>query len=158
MKLKTIVRYGVIVVSVVLGASSVDATAQETGRDAIYSRFEEYHAETPHDKIRELLDAFAQHLKSNPSLKAFLISYGGKQSCRNEALLRARLATRYLSKTHGISSSRSAILNGGYREDWVVELWVGSPGATPPSPTRTINRKQVMISGNCKFTVLDASR
>jgi hypothetical protein len=72
MKLKTIVRYGVIVVSVMLGASDVDVTAQETGRDTIYSRFEEYHAETPHDKIRERLDAFAQQLKSNPSLKAFL--------------------------------------------------------------------------------------
>lgn len=133
-------------------------SVQETGRDAIYSRFEEYDADTPQDKVQELLDAFAQLLKSNPPLKAFLISYGGKHSCRNEALQRARLATRYLSNTHGISSSRSAILDGGYREDWVMELWVGSLGATPPSPTRTISMKQVMIRGNCKFTALDASR
>ena len=158
MKFRTIVRCGVIVVSVMLGASNVAVTAQEIGRDAIFSRFEEYSSDTPQDKIRELLDALAQHLKLNPSLKAFIISYGGKQSCRNEALLRARLATRYLSEMRGISSSRSAILNGGYRKDWVVELWVGSPGATPPSPTRTIKRKQVMISGNCKFTALDAFR
>jgi hypothetical protein len=158
MKFRTIVRNGVIVASVVLGAFSVNATAQDLGRDAIYSRFEEYYADTSQDKIRELLDAFAQHLKANPSLRAFLISYGGKQSCRNEALLRARLATQYLSKMHGISSRRSTILNGGYREAWVVELWVGSPRATSPSPTRTINRKRVMISGNCKFTALDASQ
>lgn len=158
MKFRKIVRYGVIAASVMLGASSVDVTAQETGRDAIYSRFEEYYADTSQKKIRELLDAFAQHLKSNPSLRAFLISYGGKQSCRNEALLRARLVTRYLSKMHGVSSNRSSILNGGYREGWVVELWVGSPGATPPSPTRTINRERVTISGNCKLTALDASR
>jgi hypothetical protein len=83
-----------------LGASSVNVTAQELGRDAIYSRFEEYYADTSQDKIRDLLDEFAQHLKANPSVRAFLISYGGKQSCRNEALLRARLATRYLSKMH----------------------------------------------------------
>jgi len=158
MKFRTIVRYGVIVVSVLFGASSVDLTAQDTGRDAIYSRFEEYYADTSQDKIRELLDAFAQHLKSNPSLRAFLISYGGKQSCRNEALLRARLAIRYLSKRHGVSSNRSTTLNAGYREDWVVQLWVGSPGATTPSPTRTINKKRVIISGNCKLTPLDASR
>jgi hypothetical protein len=138
LKFRTIVRYGLIAASVMLAASSVNVTAQETGRDAIYSRFEEYYADTSQDKIRKLLDAFAQHLKSNPSLRAFLISYGGKESCRNEALLRARLATRYLSKMHGISSSRSTIHNGGYREDWIVELWVGSPGAAPPSPTKTI--------------------
>ncbi len=156
MKFRTILRHGVIVGTVMLGASGV--TAQEAGRDAIYTRFEEYSADAPQDKIREILDAFAQHLKSNPSLRALLISYGGKQSCRNEALSRARLAIRYLSKMHGISSNRSTILNGGYREDWVVELWVGSHGATRPSPTRTINRKRVIISGNCKLTALDASR
>jgi len=158
MKFRTIVRYGVVVASVMLGASTVNVTAQEAGRDAIYSRFEEYSADTSRDKILEILDAFAQHLKLNPSLRAFLISYGGKQSCRNEALLRARLATRYLLKMDGISSNRSTILNGGYREDWVVELWVGSPDATTPLPTRTINRKRVIISGNCRLTALDASR
>ena len=158
MKFRTIVRHGVIVASVLLGAFSLNVYAQEAGRDAIYRRFEEYSADTSPDNIREILDAFAQHLKLNPSLRAFLISYGGKQSCRNEALLRARLATRYLSKMHGISSNRSTILKGGYREDWVVQLWVGSPGAKTPSPTRTISRKRVLISGDCKLTALDSSR
>ncbi|HEX6718879.1 MAG TPA: hypothetical protein VF088_17360 [Pyrinomonadaceae bacterium] len=157
MKFLTILRYGVIAVSIMLGAFSLNVTAQEIGRDAIYSRFEEYYPDTSPEKIREVLDAFAQHLKANRSLRALLISYGGKQSCRNEALLRARLATRYLLKMHGISSSRSTILNGGYREDWVVELWVGSSGATAPSPTRTINKKQVTISGKCKFRALDGN-
>ena len=158
MKFRTIARHGVIVASVMLGALGVNVTAQEAGRDAIYSRFEEYSADTSLDKVREILDAFAQHLKSNPTLRALLISYGGKQSCRNEPLLRGRLATRYMSKMYEISTNRSTIRNGGYREDWTVELWVGSPGATPPSPTRTISRKRVMISGNCKLTALDASR
>ena len=151
-------RYRVIVASVMLVISTVSAAVQEAGRDATYTRFEEYGADTSDDKIRETLDAFAHHLKTNPSLKAFLISYGGKQSCRNEALLRARLATRYLKKIHGLSSSRSTLLNGGYREDWVVELWVGSPGATPPSPTRTIDRKRVTISGKCKLRALYPSQ
>jgi hypothetical protein len=158
MKLRTIVRFGVIAVSFVLGASSVNVTAQELNRDAIYSRFEEYYPATPPEKIREILDGFAQHLKANPSLRALLISYGGKQSCHNEALLRARLATRYLLKVHKLPLSRATILDGGYRENGVVELWVGSPGAIPPTPTRTINRKEVIISGNCKFALLDASR
>ena len=158
MKFRTILRCVIITASVMLGSSPGDVTAQELGRDAIYSRFEEYYDDTSQDKIREILDAFGQHLKANPSLRAFLISYGGKHSCSNEALLRARLATAYLSKMHGISSRRSTILNGGYREVWVVELWVGSPAATPPSPARTINKKRVMISGDCKFTTLAASR
>src|SRR5690348_2735122 len=105
MKLRMIIRCGVIVVGVMLGPSSINVIAQEAGRDAIYNRFEEYSPATPQDNVRETLDAFAQHLKSNPSLRALLISYGGKRSCRNEALLRARLATRYLSKVQGIKSN-----------------------------------------------------
>ena len=158
MKYRNILRCVIITASVMLGDYPPDVTAQEQGRDAIYSRFEEYYADTSQAKIREILDAFGQHLKANPSLRAFLISYGGKQSCRNEALLRARLATGYLSKMHGISSRRSPILNGGYRQAWVVELWVGSPGAALPSPAPTINKKQAVISGNCRFTPLDASQ
>jgi len=158
MTFRTILRCAIITASVMLRVSPQDVTAQESGRGAIYSRFEEYYADTSQDKIREILNAFGQHLKANPSLRAFLISYGGKQSCRDEALLRARLATGYLSKIHGISSRRFTILNGGYREAWVVELWVGSSGAKLPSPARTINKKRVKISGNCKFTTLETSR
>ena len=58
MKFRNILRWVIITASVLLGVSPPDVTAQELGRDAIYSRFEEYYADTSPDKTRELLDAF----------------------------------------------------------------------------------------------------
>ena len=150
-----------ILVAIVIAAGvcsgETGLTAQDSGVDALYSRFEDYDATTPRDKIRARLDALAEHLKINPSLRLLLISYGGRESCRNEAVLRARLATRYLSRSHGISSNRSIIRNGGYRDHWVVELWVGSVGATPPQPAKTINRRLVTIKKNCNFSPINGS-
>jgi hypothetical protein len=150
MKLKTIILCILIVAGVTNEGSG--RTGQESGRDAIYTQFEEYDASTLQEKIRARIDAFAEHLKLNPSLRAVVISYGGKKSCRNEALLRARLLTRYLSELHGIPSNRVTTQNGGYRNDWVVELWIGSPGATRPWPANTISRKSVRVKGNCNLT------
>ena len=59
MRFRTTVLYGVIGVSIVLGASIVTVNAQEVSRDAIYSRFEEYYGDTSSEKVREILDAFA---------------------------------------------------------------------------------------------------
>jgi len=41
----------------------------------------------------------------------------------------------YLSKVHGIHPSRVVIVNGGYREGRVLELWIVPPGAPLPKPT-----------------------
>ena len=127
-------------------------TQKSLDPDAIYSRFEDYDAATPPDTIRARLDAFAEHLKTNPALKGVVLSYGGKESCRNEAVLRGRLVTSYLSKSRGVSSNHTTIRNAGYRDHWVIELWVGSVGATQPPSTKTINKKRVRIKRHCHLT------
>lgn len=154
MTLRTTGMCVVMISSVICGISS--GKRQQVSRDPIYSRFEEYDQNVSEDQVKDRLDALAQHLKINPSLRAFVVSYGGKQSCRNEASLRARLATGYLSKAKGIPPTRFKILNGGYRENWVVELWVGSAGAVPPPSMRTIDKRRVTIRKNCRFTPIKA--
>ena len=127
------------------------AKQQMSNSDAIYTRFEEYDRKMSSEQIRERLDGLAQHLEVNPSFQVHLVSYGGRKSCRNEALLRARLASDYLSK-RGLNSNRIKIFDGGYRANWVVELWVGTPAAIPPPRTRTIDKRRVGIERNCRFT------
>lgn len=133
------------------------AKPQQVSSDQGYSRFEEFEKSLSEHQVRDRLDAFAQHLKLNPSLRALMMSYGGMRSCQKEAYLRARLATDYLSKVKGIPPHRVRILNGGYRDDWVVQLWVGSPGAAPPSSLRTIDKRRVTIRKHCRFTTMKVS-
>lgn len=130
------------------------AKQQPADSDVIYSRFEEYDRNMSGEQIKDRLDGLVQHLEVNPSFQVYLVSYGGRQSCRNEALLRARLARDYLSKK-GINPNRINILNGGYRANWIVELWVGPPSAVRPPQMRTIDKRRVIIKRKCRFTPID---
>jgi hypothetical protein len=127
--------------------------AQENNSGA--SIFEAYD-ETKNTKQRfDRLDGYALYLKENPSFRAYVISYGGRRSCRDEALRRARFAKDYLSKVKGIDRQRINALDGGYVDQWAVYLWVGAQGEAPPTPMPTVDRSQVQIVRNCR---LKASR
>jgi hypothetical protein len=57
-------------------------------------------------------------------------------------LLGAR-ARDYLVTQRGIDQSRIVVLNGGFREEDCVELWIIPRGATPPQPTPTVQAGDV---------------
>jgi hypothetical protein len=59
-------------------------------------------------------------------------------SARREALKRARFAKDYLSKIKGVDQKRITEIDGGYRDQWAVYLWVGAQGEAPPIPMPTI--------------------
>jgi hypothetical protein len=125
---------------------------QRVWTDNIYNIFEMYEKGMSESEIRERLDGLAIYLKTNPSFRAHIIAYGGRRSCRGEAQTRAHLAKEYLTEKKGIDAERIKIVNGGYREEWVVELWHGAEGATVPSPMLTIDPGKVKIIKNCRLS------
>jgi hypothetical protein len=125
---------------------------QKVWSDNTYNIFERYEKGMNESQIRERLDGLAIQLKSNPSFRAQIIAYGGHRSCRGEAQIRARLAQDYLTEKKGIESERIKTVDGGYREEWAVELWYGAEGATAPPAMLTIDRSKVKIIKNCRLT------
>lgn len=121
------------------------------GNTSGVSIFEAYD-ETKSMKQRfERLDAFALYLKEAPSFRAYVISYGGRRSCRGEAFKRAQFAKEYLSRAKGIDQKRITALDGGYLDQWAVYLWVGGRGDSPPTPLPTVDRSKVHFIKNCKL-------
>lgn len=112
--------------------------------------FEEYDETKSLKQRLDRLNGFALFLKQNPSFQAYVISYGGRRSCQDEALRRARFAKNYLSKDKSIDGKRLTALDGGYLDEWVVQLWFGAKGELPPTPMPTIDRRSVRIIKNCK--------
>jgi hypothetical protein len=51
---------------------------------------------------------------------------------------------------HGMESGRIVIVDGGYREGATVELFIVPAGATPPTPTPTLDAKDVQIIADKK--------
>lgn len=91
-----------------------------------------------YDDQKARLDNLAVELQNDPSTTTYVIAYGGRTSAVGQA---DRLLTRardYLVTRRGIDASRIVVINGGFREEDNVELWLVPQGATPPTPTPTL--------------------
>jgi hypothetical protein len=89
------------------------------------------------------LDNYAIELQNDPTAQGYLVCYGGRKGRAGEAQKRCDRAKDYLVTTRGIDSSRIVTVDGGYREDLTVELWVVPSGATPPAASPTVDPSEV---------------
>ena len=76
------------------------------------------------------LDNYAIQLQNAPTDRATIIGYG---TCEGEGLNRANRAKDYLVNTRGIDAGRIDTVDGGYRAELHVELWLVPQGATAPA-------------------------
>jgi hypothetical protein len=91
-----------------------------------------------YDDQKARLDNLAIELQNDPSTTTYVIAYSGRTSRVGAA---DRLLTRakdYLVQKRVVDPSRIVTVNGGYREEDCVELWVVPRGAQAPQPTPTV--------------------
>jgi hypothetical protein len=89
------------------------------------------------------LDNFAIELQNDPQAQGYLVCYGGRTGRAGEAQRRCDRAKGYLTSTRGIDASRIVTVDGGFREDLTVELWIVPSGATPPAASPTVDPSEV---------------
>ena len=88
------------------------------------------------DKAR--FDNLAIELQNAPDATAYIIIYAGKNSRRGQADLLGKRSMDYLTITRGVDARRLIFVNGGYRDQDYIEIWLCPPGAHPPQPTPTV--------------------
>jgi hypothetical protein len=96
-----------------------------------------------YDDQKARLDNLAVQLQNDPSASAYIIAYAGRNSRRGEANRLLTRARDYLVTQRGMNSTQITVLNGGFREEDCVELWIVPSGATPPQPTPTVQAGDV---------------
>ena len=102
------------------------------------------------DEIQHL-DRFADRLKASSSNSiGYLVSYAGKSACIYEANWRASRALEYLSERHNIPAKRVILVDGGFRDEWTVELFIQPNANCGPLPAPTRRRVHVHVSGRCR--------
>ena len=84
------------------------------------------------------LDNLAVELQNDPSTRAYIIAYGGRMSPLGQGQKLMSRAREYLVSHRGIDASRLTVVNGGFREEDSVELWLVPSGAAAPQPTPTV--------------------
>ena len=90
------------------------------------------------DDQKARLDNLAVELQNDPTTRAYIIAYGGRMSPVGQVDKLMTRAREYMVNQRGISASRLSIVNGGYREEDTVELWVVPSGASAPQATPTV--------------------
>jgi hypothetical protein len=66
---------------------------------------------------------------------------------RWEAQWRAERAKRYLVRKGGFDPNRIVTIDGGYRETYMIELYLVRIGLAPPVASPTVNPDDVNIIG-----------
>ena len=141
-----------------LGGQSVTATVDVGGYDrscstsascttavtkgAVARKIDEYGNIRFNDE-KARLDNFAIELQNDPTSQGYLICYGGRRGRAGEAQRRCDRAKDYLVTTRGISADRIVTVDGGYRENLTVELWIVPQGATPPTASPTVDPSEI---------------
>jgi hypothetical protein len=97
----------------------------------------------PFDDEMARLDIVVIRLQGEPGARAVIIAYGGRQGSKGAAQARVNRATRYLIERRGIEEGRIRGIDGGFREEFTVEIWLVPVGASPPQPTPTVRPDQV---------------
>jgi hypothetical protein len=95
---------------------------------------------------RKLLDYFVARLRGESShSKGYVVVYAGHRARVCEAELRATRAKNYLMNQQGIKSENIVVINGGYREQLTVELYIGQATELEPVIMPTIRPSRVQI-------------
>ena len=101
------------------------------------------------DKPR--IDRFAEEMMMNKSDIAYIIAYAGLVSYKDEARIRLRCTRDYLKTVHGIPSSRLRLIDGGYRVEKTVRLYLVKPDGPKPTPYPFVNREAVRMRRAPKY-------
>lgn len=89
------------------------------------------------------LDFCAVLLQNEPAASAYIIVYDGRRSMRGEVQGWMNCIKNYLVELRGMDSNRIKIVNGGYRGNKTVEMWLVTPADSLPKATPTIKPKDV---------------
>ncbi|HEV2914195.1 MAG TPA: hypothetical protein VGX92_13015 [Pyrinomonadaceae bacterium] len=84
------------------------------------------------------LAGFARQLRREPDAQGYIIVYGGQCSSETQARERAERAKEWLINRHEIDASRIVIIDGGYREKWTTEIFIGPIDAALPELTASV--------------------
>ena len=117
--------------------------------------FNEYEDARCEDEMSHL-DNYGLQLNRESGSQGYIIFYEGKywegrNPRRHEAEARAARIKDYLVKVRKVSSERLTIIDGGYRKNFTIQLYICPSGDGAPAATPTLKLKDIRFrKGNIK--------
>lgn len=91
------------------------------------------------------LDNLVAEMQNNPAAQGYIIAYGGRRGRASEARRRADRAKEYIVNQRGIEADRIVIIDGGFREEMTIVLYIVPAGAVPPTAAPTVDANEVEV-------------
>lgn len=98
--------------------------------DQYWMKFDEY-SNVGWKEETKRLDTFIFQLRNTQNAQAYLVVYGGRRSCPDEARLRGERVKNYIVRSGALSGEHITIIDAGYREQWSIGLNIGIVGGRP---------------------------
>lgn len=128
-----------LLVSLLVLFSGVEYAAFQQSSSTQARKVDSYNDQIPSGEAEQWrLEDFLRVLSAEPDSKAYIIAYGGREDPPGKPQRYAVRAKNYLVEYRGIRSERIVTVDGGRREEFIVELWLVPRNAKPPEPTPTI--------------------
>lgn len=109
------------------------------------SKFDEYGPIRKGDE-KARLDNFSIELQNRPADQGYIIIYGGRKSRPTAFAAAVKRIKAHLVKKRGMSADRFTNGDGGYKDEPTTELWIVPAGATPPTPSPTVDPSEVVVT------------
>ncbi len=118
------------------GCPLTASCTKQTAICCLPRKFDEY-GNIAFEDEKARLDNVAMQAKMEPTSQVYLIAYAGRRARVGEAEAKAARAKKYLVEGNGLDAERVITIDGGYREDLTVEVWIrpANMGAPLASPT-----------------------
>lgn len=87
------------------------------------------------------LDNFELELRNTINAQAYIIVYSSREDPPGKSRRYALRAKYYLTELRGTDPKRIIAIDGGYRGDFIIELWIVPKGTRAPIPTPTVSKQ-----------------
>lgn len=95
-------------------------------------------------ELRSRIDMFMAELSEKPQMQGYIINYNGTDvlPAQYGVLSRERELMNHV-RLRRFDASRITLVNGGYRDEIITELWLVPPDAVDPKPSRTVAEPKI---------------
>lgn len=125
-----------------------------------------------------LMDSAFQDYKNSPDSKIYVIFYGGLNQTvntkynkktksfetkkmyprRGNAINRAKEVPLYFKTEYKLPNDKVVLLEGGFRRDFELEIWIVPKNAELPKPSLTVDEKDVIFGQGKPVKTRDCAR
>ena len=126
----------------------LNAARQDEGRAQAARKLDEYRYGVGSGRVGNdcdvdaHLDNFAYYIKAEPGSRGYMISYQGRRKPPKYFAFDPEWQHKVLMSEWKFEEERVVLVDGGYREEAMMELWIVPEGAEAPEPTPTVLRRK----------------